>query len=93
MAEDAEQYKNIMTDLIKKQVVILGPSVALGTAKKVAGLIISEDGTATGISADPHTVLSALAQGYMSLSGQIAQNTLSSILEKHPDIKVPSLVN
>lgn len=91
MAEDFEQYKSIITDLIKKQVVILGPSVALGTAKKIAGLTISNDGTVTDVTSDPHAALSALAQGYMSLSGQIAQNTLSSILEKHPDIKTPIL--
>lgn len=90
MSEDIDQYKTILTDLIKKQIVILGPSVALGTAKKVAGLQVGDDGTVTEISGDAHTVLSNLAQAYMSLSGQIAQNTLSSILEKYPEIKIPS---
>lgn len=87
MAENIDQYKSIITDLIKKQSVILGPSVALGTAKKVSGLTIAEDGTVIEISGDPHVVLTVLAQGYMALSGQIAQNTLNSVLEKHPDIK------
>lgn len=82
-----EEYKQILTDLIKKQMIMLGPSVALGTAKKSGTLTISEDGTVSEIKGDPKAAMSALAQGYMALSGQIAQNTLNSILEKYPDIK------
>lgn len=82
-----EQYKNILTDLIKKQMIMLGPSVALGTAKKNGTLTIGEDGTVSGITGDPKAAMSGLAQAYMVLSGQIAQSALNSILEKYPDIK------
>lgn len=82
-----EQYKAVLSDLIQKQMIILGPSVALGTAKKVVALTIAADGKVTEISGDPISAIKQIAQAYMNLSGQIAQNTLDSILEQHPEIK------
>lgn len=90
---DVDTYKSMLTDLIKKQMVMLGPNVALGTARKVNGLTVSEDGTVTEIMGDPQTVMEGVANSYMSLSGQIAQMTLKTILEKYPGLKQPTLQN
>ena len=84
-----EEYKNMLSDLIKKQMVMLGPGVAIGTARKVAGLSVSEDGTVTEISGDPQVIMEGVANAYMNLSGQIAQMTIKTILEKYPTIKEP----
>ncbi|MBI2022039.1 hypothetical protein HYS93_04155 [Candidatus Daviesbacteria bacterium] len=86
---DTEQYRNMLSDLIKKQMVMLGPNVALGTARKVAGLSVSDDGTVTEITGDPQSVMEGVANEYMNLSGQIAQMTLKTVLEKYPGIKKP----
>lgn len=91
MEQYTEQYKSVLTALIKKQMVILGPSVAFGTAKKVTTLTITPDGTVTDIAGDPVASMKLLAQSYMNLSGQIAQNTLDSILQQHPDLVKQSL--
>ncbi len=82
------QYQQVLSDLIKKQMVMLGPNVALGQARKVPGLTVSEDGTVQSISGDPQEALSAVAKQYMALSGAIAQMTLDSILAKYPGIKI-----
>lgn len=81
-------YQQILTDLIKKQMVMLGPNVALGQARKVSGLTVGDDGTVTGLAGNPQEVLSAVAKQYMALSGQIAQMTLESIIAKYPGIKI-----
>ncbi len=86
MAEGSD-YQNLLSDLIKKQMVMLGPSVALAKARKVAGLTVDDSGAVTAISGDPQEALKALAGEYMALSGQIAQMTLDSLLEKYPAIK------
>lgn len=86
MAQIAD-YQNLLSDLVKKQIVMLGPSVALSTARKVAGLTVSDDGTVTAINGDPQTVMEEVANAYMNLSGQIAQMTMKTILEKYPGIK------
>lgn len=84
---DVEIYKSMLSDLIKKQMIMLGPNVALGTARKVSGITVSEDGTVTDITGEPQIVMEGVANAFMSLSGQIAQMTLKTILEKYPTLK------
>lgn len=84
---DVETYKNMLSDLIKKQMIMLGPNVALGTARKVSGITVSEDGTVTDITGEPQIIMEGVANAFMSLSGQIAQMTLKTILEKYPTLK------
>ncbi len=77
----------MLTDLIQKQMVVLGPNIALDKAKKIYGLVVGEDGTVTDIKGDPQMILKAVANEYMTLSGQIAQMTLNTLLEKYPTLK------
>jgi hypothetical protein len=85
MAED--QYKKMLTDLIQKQMIVLGPNIALDKARKVPGLTVGDSGEVLGISGNAQMVLKNVAGEYMNLSGQIAQMTLDSLLEKYPDVK------
>lgn len=80
-------YQSLLTDLVKKQMVMLGPNVAISKARKVSALTVSEDGSVTAISGEPQSALNQLVQEYMNLSGQIAQTTLASLLEKYPEIR------
>ncbi|MEK9146700.1 MAG: hypothetical protein AAB639_00715 [Patescibacteria group bacterium] len=82
-----EDYQSLLSDLVKKQMVMLGPAVALTNARKISALTVAGDGSVTAISGDPQAALDALANQYMNLSGQIAQATLASLLEKYPQIK------
>lgn len=84
---DSEEYKKMLTDLIQKQMVVLGPNIALDKARKIAGLKVSDDGTVLDMDGDPQFVLKGVANEYMVLSGQIAQMTLNTLLEKYPKIK------
>lgn len=82
------QYQQILTDLIKKQMVMLGPNVALSQARSVPGLSVSDEGVVTALSGNPQEILSAVAKKYLNLSGQIAQMTLDSIIAKYPGVKI-----
>jgi len=84
---DQDEYKQMLTDLIQKQMVVLGPNIALDKARKSQGLKISDDGTVMELSGDPQMILKAVANEYMQLSGQIAQMTLNSLVEKYPSLK------
>lgn len=84
---DHEEYKKMLTDLIQKQMVILGPNIALDKARKIPGLSVSNDGTVTSLTGDGQMILKGVANEYMVLSGQIAQMTLNSLLEKYPSMK------
>jgi len=84
---DSEQYKQMLTDLIQKQMVVLGPNIALDKARKVPGLKVADDGLVMEIVGDPQIILKGVANEYMQLSGQIAQMTLNSLVEKYPTLK------
>ncbi|RJO60716.1 hypothetical protein C4544_04565 [candidate division WS5 bacterium] len=82
------QYQNVITDLIKKQIVMLGPNVALAQARKVGGLTVDDDGTVTALNGNPQEILTLVAKQYMALSGQIAQMTLDSVIAKYPGVRI-----
>jgi hypothetical protein len=86
MPEESE-YKKMLTDLIQKQMVVLGPNIALDKARKVPGVKVNDDGSVLDMDGDPQMVLKGVANEYMNLSGQIAQMTLNSLLEKYPQVK------
>lgn len=86
MSEE-EDYLALMTDLVKKQMIMLGPTVAVTKARKVSALTVSDDGQVMAIAGEPKAALEKLASEYMSLSGAIASTTLKALLEKYPSIK------
>lgn len=84
---DNNEYKKMLTDLIQKQMVVLGPNIALDKARKIEGVKVSDDGTVIDVTGDPQMILKGVANEYMTLSGQIAQMTLNTLLEKYPSMK------
>ena len=85
--KEIEDYKKALTDLVRKQMIVLGPNIALDKARKVPGMVIDDQGTVTEVTGNPHLILKGVANEYMNLSGQIAQMTLNTLLEKYPNIK------
>lgn len=84
----AEDYKNLINDILAKQAVILGQDIVILKARNVAGLTITDDGKVTSIEGDPQEVLQKLVEEYIALSGQIVKNILNPVFQKYPDIKV-----
>lgn len=85
--EDKKQYQALMSDIINKQTIILGPQIAILKARNVSDLVIADDGTVIDIKGEPATVLQKLVDEYVELSGMIVKNALGSIFAKYPTIK------
>ena len=83
-----DQYKSLLTQIIKKQIIILGPDISLVKARNVAGLLVASDGSVTEIKGDPQQALQALIDQYVSLSGLIVKKTMEPLLSKYPSLKV-----
>ena len=83
-----DNYKNLMTEIIRKQMDVLGQEMAIGKARNVMGLKIKDDGEVAGIVGSPEEILQDLVQVYISLSGEIVKNILSPVFAKYPDIKL-----
>ena len=84
---ELDKYKALLSDIIAKQIAILGPDIALLKARAISGIEVSDEGTVMSISGDPKKVLEKLVDEYVQLSGQIVKSTLSSVFDKYPDLK------
>lgn len=85
--ENKDQYKALMTEVIQKQAVILGPEIAILKARGVPGLTVADDGKVTDIQGETQETLQKLVDQYVELSGLIVKNALGSIFIKYPAIK------
>jgi hypothetical protein len=87
MEPTKEDYKSMLTEIIQKQVVILGPQIAVLKARNVAGITVSDEGIVTSVTGQEQVVLQKLIDEYVSLSGEIVRNAVDSIFKKYPSIK------
>lgn len=85
--ENKAEYLALISEIIGKQSVILGPEIAILKARNVKGLSIDPKGALTDIEGDPSQVLKALVDEYVDLSGQIVKIALGSVFQKYPSIK------
>ena len=83
---DAEQMKSLLSEIIAKQAIILGPDMAIMKARSVKGITISDDGKVTAIDGDAQAVVRALIDAYVSLSGMIVKSAIEPIFAKYPGI-------
>lgn len=78
--QSAQDYKNLLTEVIKKQIVILGPDITLSKARNVKGLTVQDDGTVTDVTGSPQEVTQALIDQFVQLSGLIVKKTMEPLL-------------
>lgn len=78
--QSLEDYNALLTELIKKQILILGADITLATVKNVPGLEVDGWGTVNKVTGDPQVVLQNLINQFVELSGLIVKKTLESIM-------------
>jgi hypothetical protein len=84
--DDRTRYVAIISEIIARQSIILGPDIAILKARSVNGLKVSDDGKVLDIEGEGNIVLQQLVNAYVELSGMIVKNAMSSIFDKYPDI-------
>lgn len=75
-----QDYKQLLTQVIKKQLAILGPAITLSKARAIPGLIIADDGMVTDISGNPQEITQKLIDQFVQLSGEIVRKTMEPLL-------------
>lgn len=79
-------YKKLLTEVIKKQIIILGPSITLVKARNVPGLTVADDGTVVTLSGNPQEITQKLIEQFMELSGLIVKKTMEPLLATYPGL-------
>lgn len=87
MDENNDTYKALLSEIIAKQSIILGPEISVLKARNVPGMTVSDNGVVTEITGDYRQILEKLVDEYVALSGMIVKNALSSIFAKYPQIE------
>ena len=85
-----QDYKKLLTDVIKKQIVILGPQITLAKARNVKGLKVADDGTVTEMQGSPQELIQLLIDQFVQLSGLIVKKTMEPLLSMYPDGEKPN---
>jgi hypothetical protein len=80
-------YKSLFSQLIKKQMLVLGPDITLAKVRNVTGLIVDINGDVQKVEGDPQVMLQSLINQFVELSGMIVKKTMESILSSYPGIK------
>ena len=81
-----EDYKRVISEIIQKQMVILGPDIALLKARNVEGLSVGSDGMVTNLEGEPSRLLQKLIDEYVALSGLIIRKAMEPLLQKYPQL-------
>jgi len=85
--QEKERYKTLMSEVIAKQAIILGPEIAVLKARNVSGIVVNDNGEVTDITSDPAQILRKLVDEYIALSGEIVKNVMKPIFDKYPEIE------
>jgi hypothetical protein len=89
MEQTDTDYKKVLTEVIKKQIIILGPDITLAKARNVHGLTIANDGTVTDIQGHPQELIQSLIDQFVQLSGLIVKKTMEPLLSIYPNGTTP----
>lgn len=73
-------YKTLLTQVIQKQMVILGPTITLAKARNVKGLTVDDNGIVTAINGQPQILIQELIDQFVQLSGLIVKKTMEPLL-------------
>ena len=78
--QQPKDYQKLLSEVIKKQIAILGPNITLRRARKVQGLIVADDGTVTDVIGNPQVLIKNLIDQFVELSGLIVKKTMEPLL-------------
>lgn len=76
-------YKKLLSDLIKKQIEILGRDITLAKVKNVVGIKVDENGEVSELMGDPKVLLDKLTSEFLELSSLVVKRTIDSILSEY----------
>lgn len=77
--------RGIFSEIIKRQMALLGPSITLARVSNVPGIEVDRNGQVVSVTGDTKILLSDLINQFVDLSGLIVKKTMESILASHPN--------
>lgn len=76
-----QDYKAIISEYIKKQMIILGPVVAVEKARKLNMIKLKEDGNVTQINGDGEEIMTMVESEFEGMIGSVAHTVLLRVID------------
>lgn len=76
--------RRLIADLIRSEMALLGPGVALSLARKVNGLKLGGNGDILSVAGDEQSILDELTGAYTAFSPEAARLALEHVAARHP---------
>ena len=84
-------YLKLLTDIMHKEMIVLGPAPTLLKAKAIKGLHVSDNGSVTGIEGDPQEITRLLIENLMEFSESAVRKSVEPILSIYPGVSFAEL--
>jgi hypothetical protein len=88
MEEIKKKYLSLLTEIISKESVVLGPDIAIAKAQSIGALVLDKSGNVINIKGDADQILHKLIDEYVNLAGSLAKDVIDPIFAKYPLIKI-----
>ena len=72
-------YKNIITEFIKKQIITVGPDITFAKVKKVGGIVIDQNGQVSNLDQEGPLLLQKLIAEFSTLSSHNVKHAIHAI--------------
>jgi hypothetical protein len=80
MSDAAQLYQKLLTDAIRKQMLILGPQITLLKAHNVPELVVTDDGTVAALGPRPEETVTRFLEQFRDLSAPLVKKTMQPLL-------------
>ena len=81
------QSKQFITELIRRQMVLLGSNLALDTANRVEGIEVDSIGSVRRLQGEPILIIESLIKEFQKLSPQVTNAVVSMQFIQFPEVK------
>lgn len=76
----AHDYQKLLTEAVRKQMLILGPQITLLKVHNVPGMTVTPDGTVTTLTDTPQNVVTHFLEQFRDLSSPLVKKTMQPLL-------------
>jgi len=73
-------YKEVLTEVIKKQMIILGPDITIAKVKGIPGVVVSDDGTISDVAGDPKQITKEMEEAFTDLAGSVVKKIMEPLI-------------
>jgi hypothetical protein len=78
--DSAQLYQKLLTDAIRKQILILGPQITLLKIHNVPNLAVTDDGTVASLGSKPEETVTRFLEEFRDLSAPLVKKTMQPLL-------------